>query len=166
MAHTLAFHLMRTSRKLQNAIGFKSSGLDLSPSEASALLIIDSQKDTSQIEIALKLHLKPASVVSLIDKLENHNLVSRKPFAKDRRRYDIELTQKGRQQVKIIRDQASKLEGFVKKALTKNEVNTLFTALEKISTLMESWPTEIYKELPIRKEVKNELPSAKRHVAS
>lgn len=169
MEHTLAFHLIKTSRQLQNVIGFKSTSVALSSSEASALLIIDSQKEISQIEIALKLHLKPASVVSLVDELEKLKLVSRSTIKKDRRKYQIQLTEKGVEQVKEIRKLANKLESFIRSKLSKEEVTTLFLALEKISNTLESWPNEInIAEYKKRKGVKNEkqLPNAKPYMAS
>ncbi|OGD88138.1 hypothetical protein A3J17_05050 [Candidatus Curtissbacteria bacterium RIFCSPLOWO2_02_FULL_40_11] len=161
MAHTIVFHLIKVSKKIQNALGLKSDTYDLSPSEASTLLIIDSKKDTSQIDIALKLHLKPASIVSLIDELEKLNLVSRKTTEGDRRKYDIQLTEKGKEGVKKIRFQTNRIEELIRSKLTENEIKTFFNALEKLSD-----DNDLNLENFAGKEVKNEIPSAKREVAS
>lgn len=76
--HTLVFHIIGFARKIQKIIGFKAPPLSLSYSEAAALLIItDSKKDINQTEIASRLHLEPASIVSLIDELEKLGLVKR-----------------------------------------------------------------------------------------
>ena len=167
MAHTIVFHLIRLAKKLQNEVGFKGNGLDLSVSEASALLIIDSQKDTSQIDIALRLHLKPASVVSLIDELEKLNLVTRQTAKSDRRKYQIILTEKGKAEVKKIRSQTNNLEKYIRDVLSLSEVKILYTALEKLSSSLDRLPKNLRaKNLNSREEVKNELPGAKQYVAS
>ena len=133
MAHTLVFHLIDVSKRLRNELGLKSDMYGLSFSEASTLLIIDSQKDTSQIDIALKLHLKPASIVSLIDELEKLELVTRQTIKSDRRKYQIKMTEKGKQEVKFIRARTNKIEAVIRGKLTKNEHRTLFRVLEKLS---------------------------------
>src|SRR3990172_12124575 len=105
MKHTLVFHLIGLSKKLQGAIGLKSPLSPLSYSQAAALLVIDSLSKTSQIDIAKKLHLKPASVVTLIDQLEKFNLAKRNIQAKNRRAYQIELTTTGENAVVNIKKQ-------------------------------------------------------------
>ncbi len=153
MNHTIVFHLIKTAKRLQNTLGLKSEELDLSPSEASALLIIDFQKNTNQIDIALKLHLKPASIVSLIDELEKLKLVTRRTPKDDRRKYQIKLTDKGKQEVKKIREQTNKLEEIIRKKLT---------AIEKLSE-DPRLEEEMASHKNHGKEVKNEkqLPSTK-----
>ncbi len=161
--HTVVFHLIRAAKKLQNEVGFKTGVLDLSVSEASALLIIDSQKDPSQVDIALKLHLKPASVVTLVDELEKLALVTRTTTQNDRRKYQINLTEKGKEEVKKIKSQTSMIENYIKNILTANELEVLFNALEKLTMSLESLPKV---QNQFGKEVKNELPRAKQYVAS
>lgn len=133
MAHTITFHLIRAAKKIQNELGLKTETVDLSSSEACALLIIDSQKDINQIDIAQKLHLAPASVVSLIDELENHQLVTRKTPKCDRRKYQICLTVKGLNQIKKIKAKTNEIEIQIKNKLSNTEIQTLHSALGKIS---------------------------------
>jgi len=161
MAHTLVFHLIKVSKRIQNSLGLKTGEYALSSSEASALLIIDSKGDTSQIDIALKLHLKPASIVSLIDELEKLKLVKRQTQKKDRRKYEITLTEKGKEEVKKIRARTQTIENAIKSKLTASEASALLSILGKLSD-----DIDLISEKSIREEVKNEIPSAKRHVAS
>lgn len=161
MAHTIVFHLIKVSKQIQNALGLKGDTYALSPSEASAILIIDAQKETSQIDIALKLHLKPASIVSLVDDLEKLKLVTRETKSTDRRKYQITLTEKGKEEVKKIRTRTNKIEEAIKNKLTENEVKTLFSVLEKLSGDLN-----LNFENSSGKEVESEIPGTKRHVAS
>jgi len=167
MAHTIVFHLIQASKKLQNQLRLKTGGVNLSVSEASTLLVIDSQKDTCQIDIALKLHLKPASIVSLIDELEKLKLVTRQTTKGDRRRYRIMLTEKGKAQVKKIKAQTNSMEKYIRGVLTPNESKVFYSALDKLSHNLDRLQDDLSaKKIDSRKEVKNELPSAKRFMAT
>ena len=154
--HTLIFHTIGLARKIQKIIGFKSSPLSLSYSEAAALLIIsDLQKDISQIEIASRLHLEPASIVSLIDKLEKLGLVKRVAPDVDRRKYHIVLTPEGEIKAKQIKNKTYELDNFLRKKISKGEIQTFYLVLEKLTAYLDEW-----------KGGENEIPSTKRHLAS
>ena len=163
MKHTLTFHLIRLSKKIQNAIGFKSQPISLSYSQANALVIIASQNPVSQSDIAQMLHLKPASVVTLIDELERLKLVKRKTNLANRRKYQITLTEKGLDKANIIKNQTQKLELFLKNNLTKQELETFTSIIERLTDQVENWQPN---SKISREEVKHELPGTKQSVAS
>ena len=167
MAHTIAFHLIRVAKKIQNEIGFKAGGLNLSVSQGSTLLIIDSQKDTSQVDISTKLHLRPASIVSLVDELEKLDLVTRQTISTDRRRYQIILTEKGKAEVKKIRARSNILEKYIRSVLTANQARVLYEALTKLAISLDKIPITLGSQKSLTgKEVKNEIPSPKQYMAS
>jgi DNA-binding MarR family transcriptional regulator len=161
MKHTLVFHLIGLSKKLQGAIGLKSPLLPFSYSQAAALLVIDSLPKVSQIDIAKKLHLKPASVVTMIDQLEKFHLVKRRVQAQNRRAYQIELTTTGESEVVNIKKQAWQVENLLKSKLTRQELQSFKSIIEKLTKVMDEAHTQTIN----RKEVKNELLSTKRYVA-
>lgn len=139
MKHTLVFHLISIAKKLQKGIGFKLSPLSLSYSQASALTVIGSQKETSQKEIATKLHLEPATVVTLIDELEKLNLVKRDSHFDDRRKYNINLTSQGKTKALQIKKKASKLDNYLRNHLTAKEVKNFQSTLEKLFNSLDHW---------------------------
>ena len=155
MKHTFVFHIIGLARKIQKVIGFKSPPLSLSYSEASALLVIDSQKNISQREIAAKLHLEPASVVTLIDELEKLDLVKRQSPDGDRRKYHIVLTDDGKRKVRQIKKRIHQLEDALRGKLSQKEIASFFPILEKLMAYLDDW-----------KGGENEIPSTKRHLAS
>src|SRR3990167_1207006 len=114
MGHTIVFHSINLAKKMRKAIGLKLGYPPFSYSQSSALLAIDSQKEISQLEIASRLNLQPASVVSLIDELERLKLVLRKPTTSDRRKYRIVLTSSGKELADQIGREASQLENFLR----------------------------------------------------
>lgn len=164
MKHTLVFHLIGLSKKLQRSIGLKSQPISLSYSQAAAMLVIDSLDKTSQIEIARKLHLQPASIVTLIDELEKLRLVERHIQPGNRRTYQIHLTELGKAEIIKVRNQALKVEVFIKSQLTKKEYQSFISIIEKLSQGIDNIQN-VTPKLINRKEVKNELPSTKRYVA-
>ncbi|MBI2594278.1 MarR family transcriptional regulator [Candidatus Curtissbacteria bacterium] len=150
---------------MRKAIGIKLNNPSFSYSQSSALLAIDSQKEISQREIASRLHLQPATVVSLIDKLEKLKLVQRKPTSLDRRKYHIALTPQGKALAGKIRQEASQLENFLREKLGKREAEKFFLTVEAISTYVNDWQEKVNTVKNPRKEVKNESFSSKRSLA-
>ena len=133
MKHTLVFHLIGLSKKFQRAIGLKSPSLPLSYSQTAALLVIDSLPKASQIEIARRLHLQPASVVTLIDELEKLMLVERQTIPGNRRTYQICLLDSGKSLITKIKKQSQNVENIVKKQLSPQEFTTLKSIVAKLS---------------------------------
>lgn len=164
MKHTIVFHTINLAKRMRKAIGLKLDNPPFSYSQSSALLAIDSQKEISQREIATRLHLQPASVVSLIDELERLKLVLRKPTSFDRRKYNITLTPEGKTLAHKIRREASQLENFLREKLGANEAEKFFSAIERISSYIDEWQGKI-NTIKIKKGGENEIPGAKRHLA-
>ncbi len=164
MKHTLVFHLLGVSKKLQKALGYKSQPLSLSFSQARALLIISSFPHFNQKEIAWHLQLEPASVVTLIDELEKLKLANRQSIENNRRTYKIELTGKGKSYAAEIKKHSYDVENLINKALKPAETDKFFNMLEKLNSEIDKWQDS--SKNPIEKEVNHELPSAKRYLAS
>lgn len=134
--------MIGVSKELQKAIGFKSQALPLSHSQATSLLVINSEPQISQAQIAQRLHLEPASVVTLVDELEKLKLVSRTPVANNRRQYQIQLTQKGKLQAQKIDAQSKNLERFINQKLTKSEAKLFMNSLDKLSGSLHTYRTQ------------------------
>ena len=165
MKHTIVFHTINVAKKMRKAIGLKLGNPPFSYSQSSALLAIDSQKEISQAEIASRLHLQPASVVSVIDELERLKLVIRKPTSFDRRKYNITLTPEGKTLAGKIRVEASQLENFLREKLGANEAEKFFLTIENISSYINQWQEKV-KTTENAKGGEYEISGAKRHLAS
>ena len=165
MKHTIVFHTINVAKKMRKAIGLKLGNPPFSYSQSSALLAIDSQKEISQREIATRLHLQPASVVSLIDELERLKLVIRKPTSFDRRKYNITLTPEGKTLACKIRLEASQLENFLREKLGSNKAEKFFLTIENISLYIDEWQNKV-ETTKSAKGGEYEIPGAKRHLAS
>lgn len=136
-SHTLVFHLLGVSRKLQKALGHTSHPIPLT--QARALLVIESQNEISQQEIAQKLQLEPASIVTLIDELEKQKLVKRTTPLNNRRKYHIELTKEGKEIARLTKKQASELEKFIGNKLKAHNKTALFNFLSDLNEILDKW---------------------------
>ncbi|MBI2017586.1 MarR family transcriptional regulator [Candidatus Daviesbacteria bacterium] len=139
MKHTFLFHTVNLGKKFQKCIDFDLAFSSLSYSQSSALLFINSKKEVSQKQIAQTLNLEPATVVVLIDELEDLDLVKRESVNDDRRKYKITLTSKGKKIVKQILDRATKLDEFLKARLSAKEAQCFYLTLEKLDQSLEDW---------------------------
>lgn len=155
MGHTIVFHSISLGKKMQKAIGLKAPHLGLSYSQASALTVLESGKNISQSEIASRLSLEPATIVTLVDELERLKLVRRLSHNHDRRKYHISLTTKGQEIAKKIKSRSTKLESFLRNKLTKNEAKLIMNIHEKLINLLKEW-----------KGGENEISSPKRSMAA
>lgn len=155
MIHTIVFHSISLGKKMQKAVGLKSTGFGLSYSQASALTVLASGERITQSEIAARLSLEPATVVTLIDELARLKLVERLSHDNDRRKYHITLTATGREQAKKIKSKSAKLEGFLRQKLTKKEAEFLLSISDKLIEYLKEW-----------KGGENEISSPKRSLAA
>jgi DNA-binding MarR family transcriptional regulator len=68
----------------------------LRPPSIGTLKVIAALAPVSQREVGERLGVHPSDMVRVIDQLEEYDLVTRVRSATDRRRYDLTLTDKGR----------------------------------------------------------------------
>ncbi len=145
MKHTLVFHLIGLSKKFQKAIGQNSGTSPLSYTQATTLLIIDSLPFANQSEIAKRLHLQPATIVTLIDELEKQALVRRNPTPNDRRTYQILLTDMGKKELEAIKRKSKSIEKFVKNQLSSHEFELLTAIVDKLTKSLDETQSNVKK---------------------
>ena len=151
MYHTLVFHSIKLGKNIQKALSRKNFLHSLSVTQASAIMLIGQYGCTSQIFVANHLHLEPGSVVTLIDNLEKLKLVKRGP-CKDRRRYDLCLTEKGSRVAKTVTGRVKTLDSFIRASLTVKEAATLEKITAKLTNALNNWGS--YSPKPIAKRQK------------
>ena len=151
--HTLIFHTIRLAKRIQEVMGFKPFPYSLNYSQASTILYIAANAQINQTKLALHLHLKSASIVTLVDQLEKLDLVRRENIDGDRRKYLITLTQRGKATVAKIKNQSYALDDFLRSKLGQKEAQTFHSTLEKLTAYLDDW-----------KGGENEIPSTKRHL--
>ena len=105
------------------------------------LLTIGQHQPVIASRIAKHVHLSPSTVVGVLDRLEEKDLVTRERDQKDRRKVYVSLTDKGRE---LTSQAPSPLQDKLAQALhglSPLEQSTIALALEKIASLMDKTPT-------------------------
>ena len=88
------YALRRASSAAMQKLARALSQLDLRPTEASVLLVIESNPNITQSEIGRMLDIAGANMAPLISRLEKRQLVQRQPV--DGRSHGLALTSRGR----------------------------------------------------------------------
>ncbi len=132
LAQVGAFAAARFAERLE--------ALALQPSDIGILRLIATEPGLSQQALADRLSVAPSRVVVLIDGLEKKGLVARERSVRDRRIYELRLTDEGRAVMGRMRHIGAAHEADMAKALTEEERDTLATLLNKIAASHELTP--------------------------
>lgn len=94
--------------------------LDLGPSEAQLLWLLEERGDASTGDLARRLGIDPANASTLLTKLEGRGLVRRQAAERDRRRRLVSLTPEGRRtKLALARCMEERQPGFAQLSTTE-----------------------------------------------
>lgn len=106
------------------------------------LLTIGQHQPIIASQIAKHVHLSPSTVVGVLDRLEEKDLIARERDQTDRRKVYLNLTEKGSrlasQAPSPLQDQLTQ----ALRSLSPLEQSSIALALEKIAALMEKSPSK------------------------
>jgi DNA-binding MarR family transcriptional regulator len=100
--------------------------------QARILTTLLSHETLTQREIAVGLHIKPATVTNLVKKMEVSELISRKRGESDDRIINVTLTQKGTEAALFTAKVISQIEDDIRSQFSQREVESLRSPLEGI----------------------------------
>jgi MarR family transcriptional regulator, transcriptional regulator for hemolysin len=95
----LVAQLVESSRLLRNFIDHRAKSRGTTRAQWIVLFRLREQEGLSQVDLADVLELQPISLVRLLDRLVEHELLERRHDPKDRRANRLFLTARGRQLV-------------------------------------------------------------------
>jgi DNA-binding MarR family transcriptional regulator len=132
LGRSLAFHVRKAQLALQRR-GLRSvSEQQVGPGEFGTLVLCEQNPGVAQFQIAATLDIDKASVVAIVDKLEELGWLLRRRSDHDRRRYGLCLTPEGQRQVQILRRQAEQAEAFAQQLYTPEEMDQLLSLLSRL----------------------------------
>jgi DNA-binding MarR family transcriptional regulator len=108
---------------------------DISHTQMHALEIIGHHQNLKMNELANKMGVTTGTITVMIDRLEQNNLVTRKPHKTDRRAYLLVLTEKGLKYYKEHLNFHLKLTQEVIIALNEKDIESFNEILEKINKI-------------------------------
>ncbi len=105
---------------------------DVRPGVFSALLLANANPGIAQIDIANQLGIDKASVVSLVDRMEQAGWVERRRSTEDRRRHGIFLTPQGVKVCRSLRKEMIEHERKFVSRYTEQELRVLISLLRRL----------------------------------
>jgi DNA-binding MarR family transcriptional regulator len=128
----LGYRLRRAQGAMHRDFMASVASLDLTQKQAAALWLIDSNPGVAQISVATALGMDRATMVAVVDRLEQRNLVVRKRSTADRRRQELYLTPAGRSTLRKAKACIANHERRFVALFTAAELESLLAALQKL----------------------------------
>jgi len=128
----VGYQLRRAQVAVFQHFGAAFAGLELTPGQLGALLLIDANPGLSQSALGGALGVDRSTVVPLIDRLEARGLVIRAPSPRDRRSHALRLSPAGTQLLARAAAQVREHENVIAHRLSDAERRTLVALLAKI----------------------------------
>lgn len=133
LSSSLAFQVRKAQLALQRRGLRNISSQHVGPAEFGTLVLCEQNPGVAQFQIAGALDIDKASVVAVVDRLEELGWLLRRRSNQDRRRYGLHLTPEGARRVQGLRAQAEEAESFAREALTTDELTQLLGLLARLA---------------------------------
>ncbi|MGF9564290.1 MarR family transcriptional regulator [Neorhizobium sp. JUb45] len=125
--------LTKTSRKIRTAFNQRVTAHGLTYPRARALWRLAERPDMAQTELAFELELEQATMVRLLDRMEENGLIERRQSADDRRVKRIALTPHGEEQATLVRSIADQMRQEVFADIDMEDLRGLTLLLQTIT---------------------------------
>jgi MarR family transcriptional regulator, organic hydroperoxide resistance regulator len=127
----LGYRLRRAQGAMHRDYMASVAGLDLTQKQTATLWLINGNPGVSQVSVAAALGMDRATMMSVVDRLEDRTLVIRKRSTTDRRRQELYLTPAGKSLLRKVKARIAEHEERFKSLFTPAELSTLLAALQK-----------------------------------
>jgi len=128
----LGFHLRMANVALYHDFSRAMEDLGLTQKQVAVLELIAQNEGASQIDIAATRGMDRATMMSLVNRLEDRNLVARRPSPVDRRRQQLILTGEGQEILAACRDLIAAHERKFTGRFSKEELKTFVGFLKRV----------------------------------
>jgi DNA-binding MarR family transcriptional regulator len=107
------------------------AGLNLTQKQTATLWLISANPGVSQVSVAAALGMDRATMMSVTDRLEERELVTRERSSVDRRRQELLLTPAGQALLRKVKARIAEHEERFKSRFKPTELAALLAALKK-----------------------------------
>ncbi|MFK4825899.1 MarR family winged helix-turn-helix transcriptional regulator [Paenochrobactrum sp. BZR 588] len=125
--------LTKVSRKIRNVFNQKVTEHGLTYPRARTLLRLIKKPNMTQSELAFELELEQATMVRLLDRLEENGVIERHPDPNDRRAKLLVLTPHGIQQAELVRSIGETMRKQMFQNMTQEELMACIELFHRIS---------------------------------
>ena len=127
----LGYRLRRAQGAMHRDYMVSVAGLDLTQKQTATLWLINSNPGVSQVSVAAALSMDRATMMSVVDRLEDRGFVIRKRSTVDRRRQELYTTPAGQNMLRKLKTRIAAHEERVKALFKPAELAALLAALQK-----------------------------------
>ena len=135
---SLHYLLMKSHTLLNRKILSQAMKLGYSPGQPKVLEYLSKYEGSDQKTIAAYCEIEPATVGSILLRMENTGLIERRQAPGNRRSLYVYLTDKGRQAARDIAEVFAQADKTAEASLSPDEVMQLKMLLEKISNTLNA----------------------------
>ncbi len=128
----LGFHLRMAYVAMHRHFAESIADLDLTQRQFAVLSIVAANDGPSQVDIASALGMDRASMMELVDRLEERSLMERRRSKGDRRRQELYVTAPGRKLLTTAIARIGEHEQIFKKRFTAQDQSDLFRMLRRL----------------------------------
>lgn len=128
---SLHYLWMKTYLQMKRLVSVQAGPLGLSPGQPKILEFLEEYGEHEQKDIADYCEIEPATVGSILLRMENAGLVTRRNRSNNRRSLYVSLTPKGEEMAKVMKEVFSSAEEQITAGLTEEEKVTLHKLLSK-----------------------------------
>lgn len=128
----LGYRLRRAQGAMHRDFMAAVASLDLTQKQAATLWLIHSNAGVAQVSVAGALGMDRATMMAIVDRLEDRGLVIRKRSSTDRRRQELYLTPAGQNTLRKAKARIAKHEERFRALFTAAELGSLLNALQKL----------------------------------
>ncbi len=132
LADLLGFHVRLAQIAIYRDFAAAITEVDLTQKQFAVMQIVAANPGPSQIDIANLLDMDRASMMAIIDRLQNRRLIERRRSKDDRRRQELYLTEEGQALLARARDLVADHEKKFTSRFSGSELKALFLALRRL----------------------------------
>ncbi|MVT66860.1 MarR family transcriptional regulator [Bradyrhizobium pachyrhizi] len=134
--------LVESSRLLRNYIDHRAKARGTTRAQWIVLFRLREQEGLSQVDLADVLELQPISLVRLLDRLVEHDLLERRPDPRDRRANRLFLTRSGRRLVDDLDSLRDAIAGDVLRDVSDKHVESGLSTLREVKDRIKALDEE------------------------
>ena len=108
------------------------SDLDLTQKQVSVLWLVDDHPDIAQTDLAHRMRMDRATTMAIVNRLEARGLLVRGKSETDGRKQTLNLTDAGREMLKVAKQAIQEHENWLKSRFTDKEITKLIELLTRI----------------------------------
>jgi len=129
---TLPFKIGETAHALRKAFDRRAVGLGVTRAQWKVLFRLDRQPGLRQIELADMLDIEPITLSRIVDRLEESQLVQRRPDPADRRAWRLHVTAQAQPLIAKLKAVAADLAADAFAGIDPKDIETATKVLERV----------------------------------